>query len=146
MHKLAGFSDPTHHSFLLKVVLKGAKCFHTLKPTTKREPITVQLLGKLLSQIWHITKKDWHMLVAAFTLTFFGLLRISEFSVSSIKEFNPRIQATIKKQFAFVKESLHLLPLSIQNRPIWPWTGHTHPVNNWKAMPIYSHSNLLERT
>ena len=115
MHKLAGFSDPTHHNFLLKVVLKGAKCFHTLKPTTKREPITVQLLGKLLSQIWHITKKDWHMLAAAFTLTFFGLLRISEFSVSSIKESNPRIQAIIKKQFAFVKESLHLLPLSIQN-------------------------------
>lgn len=36
MHKIAGFSDPTHHNFLLKVVLKGAKRIHSLKPTRKR--------------------------------------------------------------------------------------------------------------
>ena len=97
MHKIAGFSDPTHHNFLLKVVLKGAKRIHSLKPTRKREPITVHLLGKVLSQIRRtrsITKKDRHMLAAAFTLAFFGLLRISEFTVSSMKEFNPRTHAT----------------------------------------------------
>ena len=47
IHKIAGFSDPTRHNFLLKVVLKGAKRIHALKPRRKREPIMVQLLGKL---------------------------------------------------------------------------------------------------
>ena len=97
MHKIAGFSDPTRHNFLLKVVVKGAKRIHALKPRRKREPITVHLLGRLLSQIRHmrsITKQDRYMLAAAFTLAFFGLLRISEFTVSSMKEFNPRVHAT----------------------------------------------------
>ena len=41
IHKIASFSDPTRHNFLLKVVLKGAKRIQTLKPRRKREPITV---------------------------------------------------------------------------------------------------------
>ena len=118
MHKLAGFSDPINPSqFSIEVVLKGTKRFQALQSTRKREPITLQLLDKLLSQIQHtgsIIKKDQYTLL--FTLTFFGLLRLSEFTVSSMKEFNPRIRAT-KKQCAFVKESQHLLPLLIQNRP-----------------------------
>ena len=98
IHKIAGFSDPTRHNFQFKVVLKGAKRIHALKPRRKRERITVQLLGKLLSQIQHtrsIIKQDRHMLAAVFTLAFFKLLRISEFTVSSMKEFNPCIHATI---------------------------------------------------
>ena len=53
MHRIAGFSDPTRHNYLLKLVLKGAKRIHSLQPTRKREPITVQILAKLLSQIRH---------------------------------------------------------------------------------------------
>ena len=40
MHRIAGFSDPTRHNYLLKLVLKGAKRIHSLQPTRKREPIT----------------------------------------------------------------------------------------------------------
>ena len=98
MHRMAGFSDPAKHNFLLKVVLKGARRIHAFEPTNRREPITAQLLAKLLSQIRHtrsIMKEDRHMLAAACTLAFFGLLRVSEFTVPSLKEFNPRIHATI---------------------------------------------------
>ena len=97
MHRIAGFSDPTRHNYLLKLVLKGAKRIHSLQPTRKREPITVQILAKLLSQIRHtrsLQRKDRHMLAAAFTLAFFGLLRVSEFTVPSLREFDPRIHAT----------------------------------------------------
>ena len=34
------------------------------------------------------------MLAAAFTLAFFGLLQVSEFTVPSLREFDPRIHAT----------------------------------------------------
>ena len=70
MHKLAGFSDPINPSqFSIEVVLKGTKRFQALQPTRKREPITLQLLDKLLSQRRHtgsIIKKDRYTLVAAF--------------------------------------------------------------------------------
>ena len=39
MHKIASFSDPTRHNYLLKLVLKGAKRIHSFQPTRKREPI-----------------------------------------------------------------------------------------------------------
>ena len=53
MHRIAGFLDPTRHNYLLKLVLKGAKRIHLLQPTRKREPITVQILAKILSKIRH---------------------------------------------------------------------------------------------
>jgi hypothetical protein len=53
MHRIAGFSDPAHNNYLLKLVLKGAKRIHSLQPTKKREPITVQLLANILSHIRH---------------------------------------------------------------------------------------------
>ena len=36
MHRIAGFSDPTRHNYLLKLVLKGAKRI-PLTPTNKEE-------------------------------------------------------------------------------------------------------------
>ena len=33
MHRIAGFSDPTRHNYILKLVLKGAKRIHSLQPT-----------------------------------------------------------------------------------------------------------------
>ena len=97
MHRITSFSDPAHHNYLVKLVMKGAKRIHSLQPTRKREPITVHLLANLLSQIQHtlsIKKRDRHMLAAAFTLAFFGLLQVSEFTIPSLKEFDPRIHAT----------------------------------------------------
>ena len=97
MYRIASFSNPTYHNYLLKLVLKGAKHIHSFQPTSKREPITLQLLAKLLSQIRHtrsLRRKDWHMLAAAFTLIFFGLLQVSKFTVPSQKEFDPHIHAT----------------------------------------------------
>lgn len=100
IHRIAGFPDPTHHNSLLKLVQKGDRRVHALKGKRTRLPITMQVLHTLLLNLGHtssISRKDIvkHMLAAAFTLAFFGLLWISKFTVLSIKELDPCIHPTI---------------------------------------------------
>eukprot|EP00731_Ephydatia_muelleri_P028758 Em0020g402a len=67
-----------------------------LKP--KRQPITNEMLGQMLSQLDRDDKPshDRLMLKAAITLGFFGLLRVSEFTVPNQHGFNPDQHLTTK--------------------------------------------------
>ncbi|KAL5469330.1 hypothetical protein EMCRGX_G030579 [Ephydatia muelleri] len=67
-----------------------------LKP--KRQPITNEMLGQMLSQLDrdHKPSHDRLMLKAAITLGFFGLLRVSEFTVPNQHGFNPDQHFTAK--------------------------------------------------
>ena len=60
-----------------------------LKP--KRQPITNEMLGQMLSQLDrdHKPSHDRLVLKATITLGFFGLLRFSEFTVPNQHGFNP---------------------------------------------------------
>ena len=67
-----------------------------LKP--KRQPITNEMLGQMLSQLNrdHKPSHDCLVLKPAITLGFFGLLRVSEFTVPNQHGFNPDQHLTAK--------------------------------------------------
>ncbi|KAL5509611.1 hypothetical protein EMCRGX_G005005 [Ephydatia muelleri] len=67
-----------------------------LKP--KRQSITNEMLGQMLSELDrdHKPSHDCLMLNAAITLRFFGLLRVSEFTVPNQHGFNPDQHLTAK--------------------------------------------------
>jgi hypothetical protein len=99
-HRQHGLPDPTRHNHQLRLVLRGATRAHCLNKTAvrhKRHPITRKLLALLLGRLKksHSYKRhDKHMLSAAFTLAFYGFLRVSEFTSPSHKHFNPHIHPT----------------------------------------------------
>ena len=99
-HRQHGLPDPTRHNHRLKLVLRGATRVHSLNKTVdghKRHPITHKLLAMLLGRLkksQSYNKQDKRMLSAAFTLAFYGFLRISEFTSPSHKRFNPHIHPT----------------------------------------------------
>ena len=75
--------------------------------TPKRQLITNNLLGQMLSQLDrdHRTHHHHRMLKAAITLGFFGLLRVSEFTVPNQHGFNPDHHLTTK-DISMCKDSL----------------------------------------
>ena len=85
--------DPTHHNHLLKLLLRGARRSYAINRSRARQPITLPILLKLLRTIKRSSLNKWdkYMLTAAFTLAFYGMLRISEFATHSIFSFDPRI-------------------------------------------------------
>ena len=99
-HRQHGLPDPTRHNHRLKLVLRGATRAHCLnKPAVRhrRHPITGRLLHLLLRRLKNThsyNKHDRRMLSAAFTLAFYGFLRVSEFTSPSLKRFDPRIHPT----------------------------------------------------
>ena len=96
-----GLRSLTSHNPVLKLVLKGAKKQHALdrSPRYTRQPITLNILHRLLrhtrSSHCHLHVQDKDMLAAAFILVFFGLLRISEFTVPSKQKFDARNHPTM---------------------------------------------------
>ena len=95
-HNRKGFRSPTSQNPILKLVIKGAKRIHANNKSNeaRRQPITLDVLQTLirLLQSSHccLNQHDQRMLQAAFTVAFYGLLRISEFTVPSIRVFDPR--------------------------------------------------------
>ncbi|KAL5509651.1 hypothetical protein EMCRGX_G005051 [Ephydatia muelleri] len=81
-----------------------------LKP--KRQPITNEMLGQMLSELDrdHKPSHDRLMLKAAITLGFFSLLRVSEFTVPNQHGFNPDQHLTAKDitMQKLASEVLHL--------------------------------------
>lgn len=91
LHRQHGYKDPAHHNPRLKMVLQSTKRAHAMTTPTARQPITAQVLARLLGQVKHtksLCGHDKRMLSAAFSLAFFGLLRISQFTVPTEKSFN----------------------------------------------------------
>lgn len=100
-HQLHGYKSPTRHSPILRLIMKGAKKRYahmgSRRPT--RQPLTTNILKDVIQQLraptCHLCKHDKCMLAAAFTLAFFGLLRVSEFTVPSKRSFDPRKHASL---------------------------------------------------
>ena len=112
-HRQHGLKDPTRHNHRLKLVLRGATRAHCLLNHTTvrhiRHPITSKILAPLLGQLKHsksYNKHDKRMLSAAFTLAFYGFLRVSEFTSPSHKRFDPRIHP-ITTDISWSKSHFH---------------------------------------
>ena len=116
-HQQNGYKSPTSHNPILRWILKGSRKryahMHNNRPI--RQPITVRVLKHVLKKLraptCHLCDHDKKMLAAAFTLAFFGLLRVSEFTVPSKQSFDPRRHASIasirwrRKHFTFTINS-----------------------------------------
>ena len=100
-HQQNGYKSPTSHNPMLSFIMKGARKQYALKRNhiSIRQPITARILKHMLQEVrkpsCHLCEHDKRMLAAAFTLAFFGLLRISEFTVPSKRSFDPRKHASI---------------------------------------------------
>ena len=96
MHRRAGLRDPTHHNPTLHLVkvASSAPMYGAPDPASRR-PITTSDLLAVLARSHSLHGQDRHMLAAAFTFAFFGLLRISEFTTPSLSHFDPRLHPTL---------------------------------------------------
>ena len=99
LHHMNGHRSPASSNPMIKLLVQGVEgsmpAAH-LKP--KRQPITNKMLGQMLSQLDrdHKPSHDRLMLKAAITLGFFGLLRVSKFTVPNQHGFNPDQHLTTK--------------------------------------------------
>ena len=99
LHHMNGHRSPASNNPMIKFLVQGVErsmpAAH-LKP--KRQPITNEMLGQMLSQLDRDHKPSHHRLVlkAAITLGIFGLLRVSEFTVPNQHGFNPGQHLTTK--------------------------------------------------
>ena len=92
LHHMNGHRSPASNNPMIKFLVQGVERFMPaahLKP--KRQPITNEMLGQMPSPLDRDHKPSHHrlMLKAAITLGFFGLLRVSEFTVPNQHGFNP---------------------------------------------------------
>ena len=80
-HLEQGYEDPCKEDQFLNMMLKGF--MNETKPlTTGREPLTSIYLIRLREKLFEssLTKHDKAMLWSAFTMAFFGMMRVSEYT------------------------------------------------------------------
>ena len=96
-----------------------------LKP--KHQPITNEMLGQMLSQLDRDHKPS-HDRLAAITLGFFGLLRVSEFTVPNQHGFNSDhyVQVEELKKIEMERPFLH---------KGFPW--HFHVLDDYCTVAIF---------
>ena len=97
LHCSAGLRDPTRHNPLLQLAKRGTRRVRGPPASPPRRPITTQVLADLLAALKHfhsLCQQDRRMLAAAFSLAFYGFLRISEFTLPSLNRFDARVHAS----------------------------------------------------
>ena len=95
-HQENRFADPCKDNSLLTLVKRGMTRSSKHLPD-QRQAITGTILRHLICQLksdQQPRKPDCAMLLAAFCLAFYGLLRVSEYTAPSNKAFTPRLHAT----------------------------------------------------
>ena len=94
LHIEQGFPDPLQDCLRLQRMIRGIKrCQGSV--TTTRLPIT----DRIMVTIWKsldLDQPDYCMFWVACTLGYFGFLQSAEFTVSSLSNFCPSIQLTVK--------------------------------------------------
>ena len=86
-HKINGFQDTTKF-FIISKALEGLKRMQGGKRQDIRAPITLNLLSEITSVLDKVCSSNYEaiMFAAAFSLSFFGLLRVGEITQPNQKE------------------------------------------------------------
>jgi hypothetical protein len=82
VHKINGWEDPTE-CFIIRIMREGARRLNS--SADLRRPITFPILKQLIEVLPSYCKSSYEVLLfrAAFTLAFFGFLRVGEFACTS---------------------------------------------------------------
>ncbi|XP_041377324.1 LOW QUALITY PROTEIN: uncharacterized protein LOC121389741 [Gigantopelta aegis] len=91
--KMLGLQDPTKNFIVVKVLEGMKRVKH--RPDT-RLPITSNLLAQLITALPHICSNSYEekLFTSAYTLAFFGFLRVGELAVSTGKAHNKVIASS----------------------------------------------------
>lgn len=83
MHKINGFADPTD-DFVIRKILEG--CRRLNKRTDSRLPIRKHLLEQICNALPHACSNNYEakLFTAAFKLAYYGMLRVGEFTFTSV--------------------------------------------------------------
>ena len=99
LHHMNGHRSPASNNPMIKFLVQGVeRSMPAAHLMPKRQPISNEMLGQMLSQLDrdHKPSHDRFMLKAAITLGIFGLQRVSEFTVPNQHGFNPDQHLTTK--------------------------------------------------
>lgn len=118
MHKMYNLSDNTE-SFLVGKMLEGMKRKSAKRPDI-RMPISLKLLKKLIASLTHTCHSEYevNLFASAFSLAFFALLRVGEFTSDKKQESGYhaiRLSNIIIKQHGALEELHITLPSSKTN-------------------------------
>ena len=87
--RIFGFNTEISNMHQLFYLLRGIRRSQSSIPRPRRAPITIQHLDTLFEYVEsHFIPTDAYMLQAAFSLSFYALLRVSEFTAPRIHHFN----------------------------------------------------------
>lgn len=91
-HKIRGLSDTTT-SFLVTKSLEGLRRIQGGQVKDLRAPITLPLLNRLLASLKYVCTNKYEQVLfnAAFSIAFFGLLRVGEFTAPNAKYSGHRL-------------------------------------------------------
>ncbi len=86
-HKICGYEDPTDN-FAIRQLLEGFRRLRPKQPDS-RLPITLPMLHRILDSLIRICYSQYEVLCfqAAFTLAFFGFMRVGEIGQNLIVRF-----------------------------------------------------------
>lgn len=88
-HKIHGLSDATK-SFIVTKLLEGVTRSSQHRDT--RAPITFNILVQIIQALDHVCESSYEVFLfrAAFSLAFYGFLRVGELTSKSLKSLDPR--------------------------------------------------------
>ena len=150
LHRSAGLRDPTRHNPLLQLAKRGARRVRGPPASPPHRLITAQVLADLLAALKHfhpLCQHDWHMLAAAFSLAFYGFIRISEFTLPSLNRFDAWVHASAasicwgKEYLTFHIRQSKTDQCSHGQRIRIPWVGG--PLCPFAAMVRYTAGRVL---
>ena len=141
LHHMNGHRSPASNNPMIKLLVQGVECSMPaahLKP--KHQPITNEMLEQMLSQLDrdHKPSHDRLMLKAAIMLGFFGLLRVSEFTVPNQHWFNPDQHLTAK-DITMHKDSMVAV---IKERPAGGKLPDQHRSDTHQVLPTPHNADI----
>lgn len=93
VHKIQNIQETNTNSFLVRKAIEGLRRENGGSNLDIRLPITIDLLDKILSCLHSICSNTYEasLFAAAFSLSFFGLLRVGELTEHNNKSYNKKV-------------------------------------------------------